>query len=108
MLSHKKSDTFCRTCCDSKRIPELYRNGIHRFNASRCEEMFAELGGFDSMVRSMRKSFAVALFSIYMDENNAYMDAERRATGKHFHTYEGARVDDKPTSNPNPLKASRF
>lgn len=108
VASHKKTDAFCQTCCDPKAATELYRDKTYRFNGSVCEDKFAILGGFDSMVRSMQKIYASALFSVYFDESNSKIDGIRRVTGKHFHDLQGARVDGKSTSHRNPSKASRL
>lgn len=61
---HKKSDTFCGRFCNPAMFPDLMVNGQWRFNSSAAEITNAWFGGFQSMVREMRKEH----YEFFLDE----------------------------------------
>ena len=52
---HKESDEFCGRHCNPALFQDLIVNGKWRFNSSAAEMVNAWVGGFQSIVREMRK-----------------------------------------------------
>lgn len=69
--SQKVEDNFCQTYCNAKKFPAvLNEDKTHRFNATICEEIFAQLGKRVAAVRTMRKSFGELYYYLVHEESN--------------------------------------
>lgn len=61
---HKEDDDYCGAFCNPAMFPFLMKDGKWRFNSSAAEMTNAWFGGFQSIVREMRKD----RYEFFLDE----------------------------------------